>query len=928
VKGWHATASDPDQRRTVALPNDADAGQKVKPASARRTQQAELADQGAPLLFAREDWSLYVSLATLPQRAGVAAAMLPRLVVKEFTDNALDAADAADRPGAVEIGVDSEGNLLVADHGTGIPGATPEQIGHLFCVARPMLSSKLLRRPTRGAVGNGLRVCLGFLTATRGQLIVETGSLRVVLVPEIDGTSRIVSIETIDPRPGMRLIAIAGDVRFLTEHLAWAEDAIELARQSGEPAFTGRPSAHWLDLDHFRVLLRSAVGNVSVRQFLGELDGCAGSRAQSRIAARFLRRSAADLDADEAAELLVLAQRETRPPRPKALHPLGRDAVITNGYALAEGMFTSGEHAPRAGIPFLVECWIDALFPEEQSASLTSTLYMNRTRALAPCTGETWFGRLDLSISGTALRVPAPAGPHYCVTINITAPMFPMTSDGETPDCRPFRVALIEAVGKAAKQAGRDIAAQMSADQKRADTHRQRQEREDAEAQRIADREERQRRLAWLAKQKAEWKATPKIRHVVIKLLPGAVEIEAASGYMFNTRRLVYRIHDEVMRRTHRELTQNYFDRLLTEIEAEQGDLHPLLIREARGNYSIPHLPDDAIPLGTQSVRSFRRPPWTFNKIIAIEKEDLRLMLRQARWDLRHDAFLTSAKGFNTRAARDVIDKIAETIEPVRVFSVHDGDWAGTLIQHTLQNATLARGARKIEIIDVGVQPWEGIALGLSIEKVPVEFNKDGTSKRRAVGDYVRARTDRAPNGETWEEWLQRSRVELNAFTSAELIDWLDRKMAEHDAGKLIPPDNLLEDQFSERVRERAHQSVMAAIDRCLKVQIAAIEAEEVDATKEIRTEIDRITADLRLRLAEISGPFERRIEAARSGANAIGREAAVHQVIKRMTPDTDSLRAAIGAALSNEATLHWSTVLDEIADGTEVGDIDAGGAA
>ena len=65
-----------------------------------------------------------------------------------------------------------------------------------------MVSSKLLRRPTRGCVGNGLRVCLGYLTATRGRLIIETGSLRVELAPEIDGTSRIVSSETIKPIGG------------------------------------------------------------------------------------------------------------------------------------------------------------------------------------------------------------------------------------------------------------------------------------------------------------------------------------------------------------------------------------------------------------------------------------------------------------------------------------------------------------------------------------------------------------------------------------------------------------------------------------------------------------------------------------------------------------------------------------------------------
>ena len=206
--------------------------------------------------------------------------------------------------------------------------------------------------------------------------------------------------------------------------------------------------------------------------------------------------------------------------------------------------------------------------------------------------------------------------------------MFRLLSDGKTPDARPFQDALAEAIGKAARQAGRDIAAEMSSEQKRAASHQQRQQRQEAAERRLSDREERQQRLAQIEAQKAERKAMPTIRDVVLELLPGAVEIEAESGFLFNTRRLVYRIRDEVQSRTGQELTQAYFDTLLTEIEAEHGDLHPLLIREPRGNYSVPHSPDGAIPLGTQSVRAFQRPAWVFNKIVAIEKEDLRLMLR------------------------------------------------------------------------------------------------------------------------------------------------------------------------------------------------------------------------------------------------------------------------------------------------------------
>jgi hypothetical protein len=73
--------------------------QKVKPEQPTRPSRQD--EPRPPLLFARADWSLYINFATLPQKAGVTANALPQLVVKELTDNALDAADAAGRPGAV-----------------------------------------------------------------------------------------------------------------------------------------------------------------------------------------------------------------------------------------------------------------------------------------------------------------------------------------------------------------------------------------------------------------------------------------------------------------------------------------------------------------------------------------------------------------------------------------------------------------------------------------------------------------------------------------------------------------------------------------------------------------------------------------------------------------------------------------------------------
>ena len=67
-----------------------------------------------------------------------------------------------------------------------------------------------------------------------------------------------------------------------------------------------------------------------------------------------------------------------------------------------------------------------------------------------------------------------------------------------------------------------------------------------------------------------------------------------------------------------------------------------------------------------------------------------------------------------------LIDKLAEHDEPVTVFCVHDADAYGTMIHQTLQEATNARAARKIKIVNLGLDPWEAIAMGLEVETVEV----------------------------------------------------------------------------------------------------------------------------------------------------------------------------------------------------------------
>ena len=210
-------------------------------------------------------------------------------------------------------------------------------------------------------------------------------------------------------------------------------------------------------------------------------------------------------------------------------------------------------------------------------------------------------------------------------------------------------------------------------------------------------------------------------------------------------------------------------------------------------------------------VEDYDRPVWTFNKLVYVEKEGFSEALKDEQWGERHDCALISSKGFTTRAARDLVDKLAEHDEPVTVFCVHDADASGGLIYQTFQEETKARGARKIEIINLGLEPWEALAMGLEVETV-----EEG-ERRKPVADYVLARDDgpgdyiEDADGD-WADWLQIHRVELNAMTTPAFIAWLDSKMADYD--KLIPPAEVLDAELASLLDAKIRADLTARILR------------------------------------------------------------------------------------------------------------------
>lgn len=726
--------------------------------------------------FKREDWTLFRSLGTISQKAGVPTWQLRRLVLKELADNALDAA------GNCRVGEsDGASFYFVQDDGPGLPGE-PADVAELFSIGRPLTSSKLLRLPTRGAVGNGLRVVAGTVLASGGRLTVYTQNRKHRLTPKDDGTTA-VEWEAADFPTGTRV-----EIRFggaLDEDdddaLAWARMAVELGSDN---AYRGKPSGWWYDSESFHELCLSA-GEMTVRELVAEIDGCAGAKA-GELAGDFKGRRANELSRDESTALLRAIRAASKPVDLKRLGSLGKSAT-EGAYACERGTFRlrPGRTGLAAEIPFIVEAWAK---PRTDPAL---GICINRT----PVASELAVYRHpnskgDYTVNGFGLLNGFPVGRRgdFALTINVTAPYVPITNDGKTPDLSVIRKPLLDAMEKAVKRAKRTG--------------------------------------------KSETSGKPHAQNAFIRSRLDAA-IQHAGGHVgrYSQRQLFY-----AMRKIHEEVGAacevpkwDYFCKVITAIEAERGSDLPRMTRDDRGILYHPHLREH-VPLGTRSVEVYRRPEWLFHKVLYIEKEGFVDALVDAGWPERNDCALLTSKGQPTRAARDLLDLLGDTDEPLTFYAVHDADAYGTGIYQALTQATLARPARRVEVVNLGLEPAEALDMGLQIE--PAE----ASDRKHPVADYV--------VGE-WREWYQSHRVELNSMTTPEFIDWLDGKLRDYGPTKLVPPATVLkarllvsaEQLICKRLADeaiaaaRVHERAEAAVDALLP-HVAAMDPDLVPTVR------------------------------------------------------------------------------------------------
>ncbi len=425
-----------------------------KPAAVTLGLPAKAGRAGSPdLQVRRPDTSLFATLGGLAIQSGVPSHLLRRLIIKELTDNGCDAADAAGRPGEVEVERLADGAYRISDRGNGIPG-TPEDIAALFALDRPMISSKFWRLPLRGAMGNGIRCVAGACAATNGTIEVTRGRQRVLLRP----TKHRTEILSVTPAPEHEIgtqivIAFGPNMPEDDDDLSWAEATIRLAKVAG-PAYARRPSPHWFDAEQLAdTLFYIEPPGTTVREFAAGLDGCSGARAGTIAAPFGKNRLCQSMNQDDAAKLLLAAQAEARSVKPEALGPIGRLAFGDeyDGYAYKSGSFKHGAHLPQATVPFLVEAW--AFVTDTKGHNCKFDLMVNRTAITSRVRGSRNMDGKKITISGDNLYSQIETKLGTCeILVHVNSPFVPISSIGKNPYLSVFKSEICEVVRLAFNQ--------------------------------------------------------------------------------------------------------------------------------------------------------------------------------------------------------------------------------------------------------------------------------------------------------------------------------------------------------------------------------------------------------------------------------------------------------------------------------------------
>jgi hypothetical protein len=306
------------------------------------------------------------------------------------------------------------------------------------------------------------------------------------------------------------------------------------------------------------------------------------------------------------------------------------------------------------------------------------------------------------------------------------------------------------------------------------------------------------------------------IREVAFEVMQEAYLKASANGTLpANARQIMYAARPLIQQQTEKKLDDQYFTQSLLPDYMREHGVSWNVVFDDRGHFHEPHT-DRSIGLGTLAVRDYLDrigeprfeeagfadasiktfgPRCRFGAVLFIEKEGFMPLFEHVRLAERYDLAIMSTKGLSNTAARSLVDDMCGRYG-IPLLVLYDFDKAGFSIVGTLKQSNRRyEFQNNIEVIDLGLrladvedlEPEDAFDRG-SEEKISANLRDNGATEKEI-------------------EFLLTERVELNAFASDELVDFIEEKLEEHGIKKVLPDEERLAEAFqlfaqSARVKE------------------------------------------------------------------------------------------------------------------------------
>lgn len=786
----------------------------------------------------------FFSLKDLEAQTGHAVEEWPLVVVKELMDNALDAAEEAGIAPIIAVTVNQSG-ITVADNGPGIPEKVIQSIGDFD---NRVSSRDAYVAPDRGKQGNALKTLLAMplaLGGEKGTLVIASHGKVYRLDVRVDQVRQQavvnLSSEPADvknrhfvkvewPNSASQLLASSKECflqtvenyALLNPHLGvtldWLGQRV-VDKQASDPAWPkwkpcNPTSPHWYTAADLGRLIgayikHAGTGSVlSTREFIAEFRGLAGTSKQKHVtdACGLTEATLTDLivednlDTTKVSALLEAMRQHSTPVKPAALGIIGRDHLYRSlaGTGCEMGTFHYRKiEGTCDGVPWIVEAAFAARADGQDERLLATGV--NWSPAVADPFRTLSDGR---SLAELVAEQRAGAETPVVLVLHVACARVTYTDRGKSavrlPD--PVSKAIIDAVTHVTAAWSK----QMKAEERKADARARRWER-----------------------MMRQGRPSISQRDAAFQVMEQAYLAASANGTLpAHARQIMYQarpLMQKILGKTLDGGFDEYFSQtLLPDFVAKNPKSKDWdIVYDARGHLVEPHT-GRIIPLGTLPVRNYlaaiqdATPPSPsqemlnpcvyptygprnrFRAILFIEKEGFMPLFEKVKLRERFDLAIMSTKGMSVMACRWLVDQLG-----IPVLILHDFDKSGFSIASTLRRDTQRYqfANHDIRFIDLGLRLADVTTYRLAAEDV--SYGNKSKSDPRANLVENGATTEEIAflyHGYDPERGHHGRRVELNAFTSAAMIQWIEGKLVEHGIGKTVPDLKTLDHAYRRAV--------------------------------------------------------------------------------------------------------------------------------